>query len=53
MKSNNYPKNKEIQEQRTVISELEAIKDWGAVNLARDALYDMIVEKEKWLREQC
>ena len=53
MKIADYPKNKDIQVQRTAISELIAIKDWGAVKMARDELYDMIVEKEQWLKEQC
>jgi len=53
MKTDNYPKNKEIQEQKTTILELKTTNNWGAVNLTRDDLNFMLQEKEKWLNNQC
>jgi len=53
MKTDNYPKNKDIQEQRITILELESVNDWGAVNLARDYLCSLVNDKEKWLNNQC
>ncbi len=51
MEIKNYPKNKEILEQRITILELEATNDWGAVKHAREDLYAMVKEKEKWIKE--
>lgn len=53
MESDNYPKNKEILKQRITILELEVTNDWGAVKMARDDLYGMILEKKDWLSKQC
>lgn len=46
-----YPKNEEILKQRQAVLELEATNDWGAVKIAREDLYGMIKEKEKWIKE--
>ena len=49
METDNYPGNEEIKLQRISVLELEATNDWGAVKLAREDLYALVKEKEKWL----
>jgi len=45
-----FPQNDEIDEIRKAILELERVKEWSAIVLAKNDLYCILKQREAWLK---
>ncbi len=51
MDINDYPDNKEIEETRKAISELEQSRSWEEIVYAKSDLQAMLTKRDEWAKE--